>query len=327
MRNLSLALSLSVAACGDAAPTQPGIPSPAGDAAEAPGGPAVPTATPAGLAIAFGAPRLAALSAHGSRAIVVEAIYGATALSGAQQLGQITTTGTLRVGATGATYAAEPTDRLVVELAGKRHEIMLKSAQGNSQAADAMAWLSSPHQLRYHHAIAGEAAADFDVRYDGSRFTVKITGQATFGSQRTELDLTAAGQTGGVRDFDGHDLKTGYRITGTLRGEGFTVDVDERHALASVGAQSLRTLPGMRGSASRFEAAISSTLRCGGRTFRFEGVDVVSDTKEKGGVTQNQESSLRGAVSCDGTAFGQCAMAGGVPVLQTTSGALPLAIR
>lgn len=329
MRHLVITTFLFAVACGDSTTSTPNGPTgPAPLAVEQPRlPPAAADTAPTGLAIAFGAPRLAAISAHGSRALVVEAVYGATALSGAQQLGQITRTGTLRIGAAGATYEPQPTDRLVVDLAGKRHEITLQDAQGNAQAADAATWLLSPHRLSYRHVIPDEAEADFDVRFDGNTFTVRMTGRAAFAGQRTELDLTATGQTGGVRDFDGHDLKTSYRMTGTLRGEGFEVDVVEEHALTSVGAQSLRTLPGMRGSASRVETVIGSTLRSGGKVFRFESVRALSDTKEKGGVMRNQESTVSGTVSCDGATYGQCVMVGSAPFVQVANATVPLAMR
>lgn len=325
MRHLALVLFVLAAGCGSSATTAPGTPTnPNANPAPAAPSPAAKGSAPKGLAIAFGAPRLIATSALGSRAMVVGAVYAATALSGAQGSGRIVSTGTLRVVGEQATYAAQPTDRLVVLMSGKRHEFVLKNAQGDAAAADATAWLLSPHRLTYHHSIQGEAEGDFDMRYDGSSFTVKMEGKATFDGCPTEIHLQATGATGGTRDVHGHELQTRYEMTGTLRGDGFLVNVQEAHTMTSVSAQSLSTLPSMRGSASRVATTLGSNLVSGGHTFRFENVQAQSDFKEKGGHTVNQESTTSGTVSCDGAAYGQCAMVGGVPVVSSQRAVLPL---
>ncbi len=328
MRHLTLVLFVLASGCGNSATTAPGNPAnPNTNPAPLEPSPAGQVSAPKGLAIAFGAPRLIATSALGSRAVVVGAVYAATALSGAQGTGRIVSTGTLRVVGEQATYAAQPTDRLVVLMGSQRHEFVLKNAQGNASAADATAWLLSPHVLTYHHSIQGEAEGDFDMRYDGNSFTVKIDGKATFDGCPTEIHLQATGATGGTRDLHGHELQTRYEMAGTLRGEGFEVKVQEAHTMTSVSAQSLSTLPSMRGSASRIATTLGSTLVSGGHTFRFENVQAQGDFKEKGGRTVNQESTTSGTLTCDGAAFGECAMVGGVPVVRSQHAVLPLVMR
>ena len=110
------------------------------------------------LPIAFGLPRLAAANAYLSRAMVVESVYQATALSGAGMMGQVRNTGTLAPGFGGMyQYSPQPTDRLVVSYAGQTHEFVVHEASGNSQAMTSDAWLLSPHQLRYTHRLQGQA--------------------------------------------------------------------------------------------------------------------------------------------------------------------------
>lgn len=327
MRHFALVLFVLAAGCGNPATTAPGTPANPNVGPAEPANAGTKATTPKGLAIAFGAPRLIATSALGSRAMVVGAVYAATELSGAQGTGRIVSTGTLRVQGEKATYVAQPTDRLVLLMGGKQHVFVLKNAQGDASAADASAWLMSPHLLSYHHSIEGEAEADFDMRYDGNSFTVKVQGKATFDGCQTEIALDAKGTTGGTRDLDGHELQTRYEMAGTLRGGGFEVTVQESHVMTSVSAQSLSTLPSMRGSASRVATTIGSSLVCGGHTFHFESVQAQSDLKEKGGRTVNQESTTSGTVSCDGAAYGQCAMVGGVPILTAGGVAMPLAMH
>lgn len=322
MRATALAALLLAAACGRSTNETRDAGAP-----EAAPGAAPTTEVPAALPLAFAVPRLAATSLQTSQTMLVEAVWAATAKSGARQLGGVTSTGTLRVVGNDAVYSAEPTDRLVLEFAGKHHEFRLRSAQGDPQAADASGWLAAPHTLAWHHTLAGEADVDVDLRYDGAAFAATVRGTSWFAGHRLELALEVQGRTEGTRDLDGHDLTTRARMTGTLTGEGFRIDVREEHALQSAAAQSLRLLYSQRGSSTRIDTTSASTVTTGGHTFRFENVTSRADTTEKGGRTVHQESAVAGAVTRDGAAFGQLAMVGGVPVLQTRSRATPFVLR
>ena len=282
-------------------------------------------APPVGLEIAFGAPRLVASSAYLSRAMVVEAVYRATALSGAIYAGRIVNTGTIQVTSVGPKYVAEPSDRLVVEWGGQRHEFVVKDAQGNMQAPDSTSWLLSPHVLSYRHTL-GDATADIDVRYDGSGFEVSVQGHAGFGGTRTEIALQASGRSAGTRGLDGQDVSIEYAVTGTLRGDGFEVVVDERHSSQLVSAISPRLLPSQRGSASKVSTVIRSVLTCDGAEYRFDGVEASGGTAERGGRTTNQHATVKGHVLLDGQPFGECVMVAGAPVLRTSRGEISLAL-
>jgi hypothetical protein len=296
------------------------------------GGAQQPPATPAqqapaGLAVALGAPRLIAAATHSSRSMLVQAVYAATELSGAGAIGGITSTGTLKVTQAGAQYLPTPADKLVVELGSEKHEFVLEAVQGNHQAADPWTWMASPHQVRYRHALGDLAQAQIDVRFDGVNFEVKVKGKSRFGADSVAIDLAAKGRTGGERDYHGQDVTTQYALTGSLRGSGYEIDVKEEHALRMVSSTSMRLLQSMRGSASSVQTAIGSTLKSGGQTYAFQGLQVRSEYSEKGGQTKNQETQMAGAITRDGKPWAQCAIAGGVPVAQTSDGAvLPLGL-
>lgn len=265
----------------------------------------------AGLPVAFALPRVVSLGAVASRSMVVEAVYGASQLSGAAAQGQVVSVGTITVGPQGAQYQPNPTDKLVVKLGEQTHEFVLKQANGNSQAADATNWLMAPHVLQYTHRIPEQAEAAVSVQFDGSRFNAKIAGWINAHGQRYDVELATAGQTVGDRGFDGQDTKTQYTLTGKISGNGIEVEVSETHAMSLASAISPRLLPSQRGSASRFNATINSTLRCDGDTYKFEGVQVQTDRKEKG----QQESStteLAGVISRNGAPFANCGARGGV---------------
>jgi hypothetical protein len=79
-------------------------------------------------------PSAVAAGVQVSRGMLVEAVYFATASSGAAALGQVTMTGTVNVVATGTTYAASPSDRLVVKIGGEAHEFVVQIVQGYAHA-------------------------------------------------------------------------------------------------------------------------------------------------------------------------------------------------
>ena len=106
-------------------------------------------------------------------------------------------TGTVVVSPLGTNYVPSPTDRLVVRIGEQTHEFVLKQAQGNNQASTAISWLLSPHILQYTHRIPDFGEAEVAEQFDGQRFNVKVTGSAKLNNQRYDVNLTAAGLTGG----------------------------------------------------------------------------------------------------------------------------------
>jgi len=271
---------------------------------------------PAGLTL----PLVLAGSVYESRSMVAEAVYYATAASGAAQFGRIMTTGTVLVSAAGTQYAPGPADRLVVRLGDQTHEFVLKQAQGGNQAPTASGWLAAPHILQYTHKIPDTAEAEVAEQFDGVRFTSRVTGWAKLNAQRFDIDLSAAGQTAGDRDFNGQDIQTAYDLTGMLRGNGCEITVNQRQRIRTVGAYSLNLLYSQRGTATQLDAAINSAVQCEGETYTFNNVQVQSGSTDKGGNSRSAVSAATGTITRGGQAFATVSLQNGAVVAATANG-------
>jgi hypothetical protein len=279
------------------------------------------------LPVAFGLPRVLAMNAYLSRALVVEAVYQATALSGAGMMGQVTNTGTLTaVYGGGFQYSPQPSDRLVVNLGTQQlHEFVVRQAQGNMQARTATEWVMGPHVLQYLHRLPGQAEGEMSAQFNGSQFQVQVRGWYMQSGTRYDLNLRAIGQTSGSSGYDGQDSQTQYDLNGTIGGGGIEVEVHERHSSSMASATSLRLLPSQRGSASRFNAVINNVLRVGGDEYRFQNVQVQTDQRTRGTATgQAGLTMLDGFVLLSGQPFGRAILQAGRAYLQTPSGVIPL---
>jgi hypothetical protein len=276
------------------------------------------------FSIAFGLPYVAAVSVSQSREMVVEAVYQATALSGAGRFGRIASTGTIEVRGDDARYVPTPRNRLVVKLEGYTHEFTIKEAQGNNMASTSTQWLLEPHILRYVHKIPGMSEAEISERFDGTRFTATVKGWYKYKDERFDLNLSSSGGASGERDYHGQDTQVKYNIKGRVHGAGMEVLVDERHAEKTVSATNLRLLYSMRGSASRFNATINNVLRFEGKEYKLENVKVQTESKTKGGVSSFAVTGFEGKVLQDGEPFGECVMHMEEGVLKTSSGAIAL---
>lgn len=256
-----------------------------------------------GLAAAFALPTVVAGSAYESRSMVTEAVYYATAVTGAAQLGGITAVGTVVVTPAGAQYSPSPQDRLVVRVGEQTHEFVVKQTQGGNQAPTAIGWLQAPHVLHYTHRIPDNAEAEITEQFDGRRFNVQVKGWAKLNGQRFDVDLAAAGQTGGERDLGGQDVQTTYDLTGTIRGNGSEIRVSQRQTIRTVGAYSLNFLVSQRGTATQINAVINNSVLSGGHTYTFGNVQVQSESTDKGGNRRSGITSASGAITRGGQPF------------------------
>ncbi|UCF68526.1 MAG: hypothetical protein JSV80_04315 [Acidobacteriota bacterium] len=279
---------------------------------------------PSGLPIAFGLPRVVAMNTYMSRAMLVEAVYQATALSGGGYFGQVVNVGTLSLTPMGLRYQPAPTDRLVVHLGEQTHEFSVNTAQGNNMAPTAAQWLLSPHVLQYTYRLADQAEAKIAVQFDGQHFQTEVEGWSRVAGARYNVSLVAHGQTAGTRDYHGQDVRTEYSLQGTVTADEFEIDVDEQHVSSLVAATNLRLLPSQRGSASRTQVTINSVLHEAERAYKFESVQVVTDVKGRGGQGSAGIVGTDGAILRDGQPFGRCVLQGSKVVLQTEQGMLDL---
>lgn len=264
-----------------------------------------------GLAAAFSLPLVVAGNIYDSRSMVAEAVYFATTASGSALYGRAASTGTITVSPLGTRYDAAPADRLVVRSGDQTHEFVVKQTQGNSQASTAISWLQSPHILQYTHRIPEVAEAEITEQFDGQRFSVKTRGWAKINGQRFDVDLTAAGQTGGSRESDGQDTQTIYDMTGTISGNGCQIKVSQRQTLRTVSSYSLQLLTTQRGSATQINATLNNTLQCGSDTYVFNNVQVQSESTDKGGNSRSGVTAASGVILRGGQPFGTIALQNG----------------
>lgn len=277
-----------------------------------------------GLPIAFGLPRIVSFNVNISRGLVVEAVYQATALSGGASYGRIVKTGTLVLGPAGLQYQQGPTDRLVLKLGKQTHEFVVKDAQGNMTAATATAWLFSPHRLHYTHRMPGQAEADISLSFDGSRFQAKVKGWSMVSGVRYAVDLTASGQSVTRRDYHGQEAQTQYNLSGKIKSDRFSVEVNEQHAFGLAAATNLRMPNSMRGSASRFNGTLNNVLRVGEDEYKFDNVQIQTDVKGRGGTGSAGVTNATGQVLLNGKPFGRCVLQAGRVFLETEGGQIIL---
>lgn len=278
-----------------------------------------------GFSIAFGMPYVVAMSVSDSREMVVEAVYGATQLSGGAEYGRVVSTGTLLVkGYDDAQYLPTPTDRLVVKMDGYTHEFKVNDARGNNMAPNAASWLNEPHMLDYVHTLPGLAQAHVTVQFDGARFAVDIKGWYKYEGTRFEMNLSATGGGSGESDYHGQETKIKYGIKGKVKADKMEVTVDEQHASETASATNLRLLYSQRGSATRFNAVLNNTLKLDGKEYKLKNVQVQTDSKTKGGVSSFAITHLEGKVLENGKAYGQLVQMGDKVGLKTADGMIDL---
>jgi len=278
------------------------------------------------LGVALVLPRLVSVGLMSSRSMMVEGVYFATAQTGAAQLGQVTSTGTVTLSQLGALYEPTPSDRLIAKIGNQTHEFRLLAAEGNNMAATAASWLLAPHRLEYTHRIPDRADIKISEQFDGTQFEVALKGWSVLGGKKYDLDLTATGGTQGDRDTNGQETRTQYQLTGTVRGEGFEVDVRETNAIHFASATSLYLLHSQRGSATQVRSVIDSAVRMGKSTIQFNSLQVETGHKEKGFNESAGIVSASGTVSRDGAAFGQLTLQNDAPVIATPSGVIPVTL-
>ena len=318
MHRLALLSMCSLLACcsgGD-----PGTGGPAS------GGNTTTKAPVAALGVAFALPRLVIAGAQSSRSMVAEGVYFATAQTGAALAGQVTRTGTITLAPAGASYAPEPTDKLVVRGLDQVHEFESIDAAGNNQADTPITWLQSPHRLAYVHRLLGKAEVRIEEQFDGLNFTASLRGWALLGDQRYELDLAARGATQGDSGLDGSESQMRYGVTGTVHGGSAEIDVQEQHFVNYASAVSLRLLYSQRGWASQVRAGIANTLRVGGAEWRFTDVQIETGAKEKGGQRTDDVVSCTGSVARDGKPFGILSLQNGIACVAADDGTFPLQV-
>lgn len=280
----------------------------------------------AALSAAFGLPRLSTMGVMTSRTMLTEAVYFATAQTGAARPGQVTQSGTITGDQHGWQYSPAPSDRLVVNVGGQVHEFQGIDAQGDDTAEFAANWLAAPHRLAYRYRMPDLVEVAVQERFDGHSFEASVIGWSALLGPRYEVELTARGAVQTVGGVDGREARTRYEVSGRIHGEGHEIDVLEQHFSDFASSNSLRLLTSQRGWASQLRCTIASTVRSGGDTYRFDDVQVESGAKEKSGQTTISVVSTSGTIQRNGRPFAEVELRAGRPVAMAGSTVIPLQI-
>ncbi|MHC4548455.1 MAG: hypothetical protein ACYTEZ_06725 [Planctomycetota bacterium] len=186
-------------------------------------------------------PTLLGRAMYESRTIMVQAVFAATVLSGRGGTGGVVTTGTLTQQAAGTLqfrYAAQPPDKLVVKLAGrKHHELKVTEVRGDLRAATPEAFLDGNHSLAYEHFIPEQASMQVATRSVNGNWTYATKGWFVHENTRFATDFRAQGTYWFQNDMSGAENKNRYAVQGTIRGGGLSIAIKEEHHFRLVSAQ------------------------------------------------------------------------------------------
>ncbi len=281
----------------------------------------------AALSAAFGLPRLATMGVMTSRTMLTEAVYFATAQTGAALQGQVTRSGTITGNQHGWQYSPAPADKLVVNVGGQIHEFAGIDAQGDNSAEYAVNWLAAPHRLAYRYRMPDQVEVSVQEKFDGNTFEARVIGWSALLGPRYEVELTARGAVQSQGGVDGREAQTRYDVSGRIHGDDHEIDVLEQHFSDFASSNSLRLLTSQRGWASQLRCTIGSTVRAGGDTYRFQDVQVESGMKEKGGQTTSDIVSASGTIERNGRPFAEVALRAGLPVAIAGATVIPLQVN
>src|SRR5262249_17524241 len=141
---------------------------------------------------------------------------------------------------------------------------------------------------------------------------VKAAGWTKLNGQRFDINLSAAGQTGGEREADGQDTTTAYDLTGMISGNGCDIHVNQRVIMRIVSSYSLRMLTTQRGTATQINSTLNNTLQCGTESFAFNDVQVQSESTDKGGNSRSGVTAAAGVITRDGQPFATVGLQNGM---------------
>lgn len=252
-------------------------------------------------------------------ALARTAATAVSAASLAQGGTSVVTTGTLTQQGATWSYAAEPTDRLVVDNDGLPDaELWVHTVQGDFTSVDD--FLDHSHDLDFDVVIPDVVDARLHSVRNGGQIASTTVGSFVHDSVRYDLDVMIQGSDTFESDSSGVSSKIETRTTGTITRSGYALVIDESWAfeLVSIDGDSVQT--GVRN--------VASTLDLDGS--RYAWIGVVTQTVFDNGKPTDLDGFWRanGEVRRDGEAWGQYRL---VPtgvyisvVLDTPDGAVEL---
>lgn len=176
----------------------------------------------------FTAPSEAHDAAEGALSLTVEAVVLASVA--ATQGQQLVTTGTLTQSGQQFTYAAGPSDKLVIKWTeGPPTDLYVSQLDGNFEAESVDAFFGANHVVAARLVRAG--LADFEVASgkSGGNREGGIRGSITEGSVTYQVDLQEVGTTKNSVEITSADYESESTMTGTITAPGLELVAEETY--------------------------------------------------------------------------------------------------
>jgi hypothetical protein len=219
-----------------------------------------------------------------------------SAASLAQGGTSVVTTGTLTQQGAQWTYAAQPTDRLVIDNDGLPDaELWVHTVQGDFTSVDD--FLDHSHELDFDVVIADVVDARLHSVRNGGQIASTAVGSFVHEGVRYDLDVAIQGSDYFESDSSGVYSTIDTRTTGTITREGFALSIDETWAFELVSSGGAPVQSGVRN--------VASALELDGA--RYQWIGVVTQTVFDGGKPTDLDGFWRadGEVRRDGAAWGR----------------------
>ncbi len=242
-------------------------------------------------------------AARQSAIAVVWGVFFASIQGGGGQ--KIVTTGTITQSATNQfTYAATPTDRLVVQPAqGKPAEFTGIDLQGSPKSPND--FLSNDHSITFTVKIDGLGELTLQQVSQGRASQARATGTYDDGTRRYKFDLASTGQTAFENSSQsGSEYDDDEQITGSATGDDLALEVAESWHYVDVTP--------MRETSHDHEATqavrkIASKISIGGKTYTA-GCQFSKEYADGKPNLDDTGFGASGEIDSDGKTIGQCKM-------------------
>ena len=226
-----------------------------------------------------------------------EALQGASALSGSNTL---VTHGTIERQGDRFVYRAEPSDRLVVpsEEGGTR-TFTFETIEGDLSSFEA--FFENDH--RFVFAVQETDGDDLSISSErrGRLHDVTVRGDVVYEGETYNTDIRYRAEVTHEADSTGSERTRSATHTGTVRGDGMVLTVEERQTFHVV--QAMR-IDGLGGSATQQTRLIDNRLRVGEDEYRWNGVRTHQTFRDGVASNRNHEWAASGELLLNDAVLG-----------------------
>jgi len=229
-----------------------------------------------------------------SATLTTEAVWLASQSVGT---GAVVTTGTLTQSGQSVSYAAQPNDRLVVELGdGNMVDIWVLAMDGDFSGS-ASNFRESNHDLQYRVAVADRIDMTFTSQRNGGNSASAAEGNVVLEGVTYDCNVQGTGTYYFEADTTGVHFLDDAQVQGRITGAGFDLDVDETWHFELVSTND--------GSAQDARRTIDNSLDLGGTVFDFVDIEMQKAFKDGSPTEIDTYWNAQGTVLRNGSAYGQ----------------------